>query len=729
MVAAVAYRAAAKIEEISTGIVHDYSRKSGVDYSIILSPILATGANKWLADRAELWNKVEEGEKRKDARLARDVTIALPKELSTKAKISLITEYVKEVYVAKGMVADVNLHHLDSDNPHAHVTLTMRDLVQSPDGSVAFGNKNRDWDDRDLLMAQRKQWETTANAVLERHGIKSQIDCRTLAAQGIERIPQIHLGVDVNAMQRKGIETDRGNRWRDIQRWNEAKQPKLADIKSQLEDIYKAENKEEQQRRKAAEDAEKKREALRQKEIDKQQTKEQNRVNEQQTKEQNRVNKLAATVYDITPLEQGKCKLLAGYLFSQQPHDESLTAKLEVCYGTTKILELDRGLDGNWCEKVFLPKQNRKGGISIDDTQELIADLEPSIVNELAKIAQQNQAIEAAKAAELAAAVQREIDRQRRETEKQEREAAKAEAAEKLRLEREARAAKLAAGQPGRDAANALKESEKAARQVERAARQAEKDAEKRQREIDRAAALTQRRIDRQQQEIEKDNAKLAAAAAKIEAAEQRDRELWARCEAEVEAEFEARARAEIEVEITPEIKTETEIDVDSEPEIQPEWIANPQPQHINQSNWIDDLKLELGAKQQSAHEVQPVQNLEQESELELEVDPHQDLDRLLGNNIMWYLQHYKQNSIATKYHVYTWQPDSQSIEVKRITETLNPPLITLQYRNDTWVTQNKDVELKKEILKQAKEVNQTLKEFKEQNISQTPSQSRGRKL
>ena len=180
VVAAVAYRAAAKIEEISTGIVHDYSRKSGVDYSIILSPILATGANKWLADRAELWNKVEEGEKRKDARLARDVTIALPKELSTKAKISLITEYVREVYVAKGMVADVNLHHLDSDNPHAHVTLTMRDLVESPDGSVAFGGKNRAWDDRDLLMAQRKQWETTANAALERHGILSHADRKSV---------------------------------------------------------------------------------------------------------------------------------------------------------------------------------------------------------------------------------------------------------------------------------------------------------------------------------------------------------------------------------------------------------------------------------------------------------------------------------------------------------------------------------------------------------------------
>ena len=322
--------------------------------------------------------------------------------------------------------------------------------------------------------------------------------------------------------------------------------------------------------------------------------------------------------------------------------------------------------------------------------------------------------------------MQREVDRQRRETEKQEREAAKAESAEKLRLEREARATKRAAGQPDRDAEREAKESERAAQQAERATKQAGKENKKRQREIDRAAGLAQRRAERRQQEIEKDNAKLAAEAAKIEATEQRDRELWAKIESEVEAEFEARIRAEVEVEVTPEIRV---IDVESEPEIQPEWIANPQPQHIDQSNWIDDLRLELEAKQQSAQEVQPIQNLEQESELKLEIDPHQDLDHLLGNNIMWYLQHYKQDSIATKYHVYIWQPDSQSIEVKRVAETLNPPLIILQYKNDAWITQNKDVELKNEILKQAREVNQTLKEFKEQNISQTPAQSRGRKM
>ena len=64
---AAAYRAAAKIEDITTGIVYDYTRKKGVDYSEILSPISTSLGNEWLTDRQELWNKIEEVERRKDA--------------------------------------------------------------------------------------------------------------------------------------------------------------------------------------------------------------------------------------------------------------------------------------------------------------------------------------------------------------------------------------------------------------------------------------------------------------------------------------------------------------------------------------------------------------------------------------------------------------------------------------------------------------------------------------
>jgi hypothetical protein len=229
--AAAAYRAAAKIEDITTGLVHDYTRKRGVDYSEILSPISVSLDNEWLTNRQELWNKVEEAEKRRDAQLAREVTLAIPRELSRPEQIALVREYVQTNYVAAGMIADVNLHHLNGDNPHAHILLSMRNLQTSPEGLVEFGLKNTDWNSKQLLITQRKSWEEITNKYLADSGSDIRIDCRSLRDQGSEFIPQIHVGVHATAMHRKGITTDRRDEFERIEAANN-------DIRNRLETIY-----------------------------------------------------------------------------------------------------------------------------------------------------------------------------------------------------------------------------------------------------------------------------------------------------------------------------------------------------------------------------------------------------------------------------------------------------------------------------------------------------------
>jgi MobA/MobL family len=233
--AAAAYRAAAKIEDITTGLVHDYTRKKGVDYSEILSPISASLGNEWLTDRQELWNKIEEVERRVDAQLAREITLAIPRELSRPEQIALVREYVQTNYVAAGMVADVNLHHLDGDNPHAHILLTMRNLQTTPKGIVEFGLKNTDWNSKDLLLTHRKSWEEITNKYLANYGSDLKIDCRSLKEQGSEFIPQIHVGVHAMAMHRKGKQTDHRDEFERIQAAND-------DIRTQLERAYQKES-------------------------------------------------------------------------------------------------------------------------------------------------------------------------------------------------------------------------------------------------------------------------------------------------------------------------------------------------------------------------------------------------------------------------------------------------------------------------------------------------------
>ena len=157
--AAAAYRSGEKIRDEATGKTHDYTKKQGVDHSEILSPIAATVGNEWLTDRSKLWNRVETSEKRYDAQLAREMIIAIPCELAQPDQIALVREYVQTTFVDRGMIADINLHHLDGTNPHAHVMLTMRELKIDEQGIVSFGNKDRAWNDKKLLETQIKEWE------------------------------------------------------------------------------------------------------------------------------------------------------------------------------------------------------------------------------------------------------------------------------------------------------------------------------------------------------------------------------------------------------------------------------------------------------------------------------------------------------------------------------------------------------------------------------------------
>ena len=197
-VAASAYRAGVRLVSDRDGLIHDYTRKSGIDHSAMLAP---EGAPAWALDRAQLWDRVEAAENRKDAQLCREFDIALPVELSNEAKRELITGWVLRDLVALGMVAQIDGHHWNSDNPHAHVMLTMR-----PIEGGGFGKKAREWNRPEVLEHLRQSWAEAANAALAAAGQDARIDHRTLAAQGIAREPTQHLGPQAHSYeQRTGL--------------------------------------------------------------------------------------------------------------------------------------------------------------------------------------------------------------------------------------------------------------------------------------------------------------------------------------------------------------------------------------------------------------------------------------------------------------------------------------------------------------------------------------------
>ena len=217
VVAAAAYRSGSRLTDERTGKVFDYRRKSAVVHSEILAP---AGSPAWALDREQLWNAVEACEKRKDAQLAREFEIALPRELSPEARIELLRGFVRQEFVSRGMIADMSIHCPKAadglDAPHAHVLLTLR-----PTEGDQFGKKAREWNDVALLEGWRKQWSDAANAALDRAASSARIDHRTLAAQRQEALTQ------ARAAQEAGERAIANHHARRAEALNRPPEPKL----------------------------------------------------------------------------------------------------------------------------------------------------------------------------------------------------------------------------------------------------------------------------------------------------------------------------------------------------------------------------------------------------------------------------------------------------------------------------------------------------------------------
>jgi ATP-dependent exoDNAse (exonuclease V) alpha subunit len=223
VVAAAAYRAGDVLLDKRTGITHNYTRKQGVYETRILLP---ENAPLWMQDRSQLWNEVERCERQCNSQLAREINVAIPKELNHEQKRSLVYEYVESEFVSRGMIADVALHDLNSENPHAHLLLTQRSVTAN-----GFGNKNREWNQKSVLQSHRSSWAIHANRALENAGHESRIDYRSLKDQGLDRLPQIHLGPQVKEMDLKGRSTDRGDEYRRIEAANHEQAELLQELR------------------------------------------------------------------------------------------------------------------------------------------------------------------------------------------------------------------------------------------------------------------------------------------------------------------------------------------------------------------------------------------------------------------------------------------------------------------------------------------------------------------
>ncbi len=220
------------------------------------------------ADRATLWNAVEEVEKQWNSQLARRFILALPREVPTEMYPQMMQEYCREHFVSKGMCCDFAIHDPDppGHNPHCHVMLTMRAIdengkwlpksrkvydlnengerIKLPSGRWKSHKEDTvDWNEQYHAEEWRHGWELVQNKYLELAGSLERVDMRSYERQGLDVLPTVHMGAAVCALERKGIETNIGNLNRDIKAANRmmnAIRSTIQNLRNWIADIVEA---------------------------------------------------------------------------------------------------------------------------------------------------------------------------------------------------------------------------------------------------------------------------------------------------------------------------------------------------------------------------------------------------------------------------------------------------------------------------------------------------------
>lgn len=207
---------------------HDYIEREGRYASDKAEVEHSQSGNmpEWAQDARKYWDAADTYE-RGNGRLFKQLEFALPKELTADQQKELVQGYVDKLTSTKdgALPYSFAIHKgHDKENPHCHLMISERaqdghqrtaetwfKRANSRNPEQGGAKKSEALKPKEWLQEARQEWSQQANRALERAGIDARIDHRSLEAQGItDREPTQHLGPAAAAMERKGIQTDRG---------------------------------------------------------------------------------------------------------------------------------------------------------------------------------------------------------------------------------------------------------------------------------------------------------------------------------------------------------------------------------------------------------------------------------------------------------------------------------------------------------------------------------------
>lgn len=224
---AAAYISGEKLYDIYDGRIHDRSYRLDIFHKEILLP---SNAPHELLNRQVFVNALNVAEKRSDAQMARTIKLGLPNELSQEEQITLVKEFVIERFIEFDMCADMAFHkgllvenkkpisieavNERQDNPHVHIILPFRTVGNN--GFHKTKLQSRSMNNLAYLISLRKRWAELQNREFKKLNLPTRISHESYDAQGIKRQPTKHIGASAMSMEKRGIQTERGDEYRKI---------------------------------------------------------------------------------------------------------------------------------------------------------------------------------------------------------------------------------------------------------------------------------------------------------------------------------------------------------------------------------------------------------------------------------------------------------------------------------------------------------------------------------
>ncbi|WP_369926566.1 MobA/MobL family protein [Xanthomonas sp. NCPPB 2632] len=233
-VAGAAYRLGLRLYDERTKTWHDYRKRALGEEVVRALTVAPPGAPAWATDPAQLWNRVEQAERRKDAQIARDYRIPVPFGLSDDQAGNLAEELARYISVqlrtpvSMGLHRDAeldvqgNLKPKERQGYHAHLYFPTRELsdVDESEGATGFGAKLSMLSNKRTSSAIVEQlnakWAELANRFTAENNLPADYTHLSYERQGLPIVPQPVVGPAATAMERKGFFTRKGDALREI---------------------------------------------------------------------------------------------------------------------------------------------------------------------------------------------------------------------------------------------------------------------------------------------------------------------------------------------------------------------------------------------------------------------------------------------------------------------------------------------------------------------------------